>query len=240
MTILVVLSASCNDNYLVVNNDTMLYIPFDGSLSDFSGNHNDGSSNQPSYTADALNRPNRAYAFDGLNNFITIPHSISLDPAHQVTISFWLRVDSIQSNYMPILVKGGPVSGYFENREYAVYAKYDSDTLWYPQLKSAGDGKGMHELDSDGKSYGVGRWNSFVFVVDRVHHIMEIFANGLKTHEVVDTFSNFTTNTYPLLIGWSEENLAGHTPLRGAMDNLHIYNRALSPGEVLTLYNSRN
>ena len=96
----------------------------------------------------------------------------------------------------------------------------------------------MHELDSDGKAYGIGEWNSFVFVVDRARHIMEIFANGNRTHYVVDSFSTFNSNTYPLIIGWSEEGLSGHTPLRGAMDNLRIYNRALSPDEVLALYNS--
>lgn len=242
LAMLAVLFLRCNqDNVLLVEtNDTMVYLPFDGSIRDLSGNKNDGNTDNPSFTTDALNRPGGAYVFNGINNYITIPSSASLHPTDQLTISFWLRVDSIQSNYMPILVKGGPVSGYFANREYAVYAKYHNDTMWYPQLKSAGDGEGMHELDSDGKAYGVGTWNSFVFVVDRVHHMMEIFANGVKTHEAADTFSTFNANNYPLIIGWSEENIADHAPLRGAMDNLRIYNRALSSSEVLSLYNSHN
>src|SRR5207249_228377 len=98
----------------------------------------------------------------------------SINPSRELTITMWLRVDQIQNNYMPTLVKGGDVAGYFENREYALYTKQNF-SLWYPQWKSAGDSSGMHELDSDHHSYTAGRWTFFVFIVDRTTHTMKMY-----------------------------------------------------------------
>ena len=216
----------------------MLYLPFDNSLQDSSGNGNNGTANTPIYTSDPWGNTNSAYVFNGENNYITIRNSPSLNPTNQMTITFWLRIDSIQSNYMDILVKGGPVYDYFANREYALYAKAGTDILWYPEWKSAGDGGGMHELDGNFHPYAIRQWNFFTFIADRINHQMQIYANGVLTHQTNDSYSSFNINSYPLLIGWSEEGLEGHSPLKGAMDNLRIYKRALTPSQILALYNS--
>src|ERR1041385_1190147 len=220
------------------NSGLALYLPFDGSLEDSSGNRNDGVSNNAHYTGDPWGNANGAYLFNGKDNYITISNNSTINPRQQLTITFWLRVDSIQSNYMPIIAKGGPLSGYyFNNREYGVWTK-QTFQYWYPQFKSAGDGQGMHELDSDHHSYVVGEWNFFAFVVDRVNHRMLMYADGQLTEQTDDSYSSFNVNSYPLMVGWSEENLFEHTPLRGAMDNLRIYKRALSPRQIQELYNS--
>ena len=215
----------------------VLFLPFNGNTFDVSGFGNHGSSYGAQYTTDASGHPNSAYLFDGSTNYITVANSASINPTDQITITFWIRVDSIMNNYMPIVVKGGPVYGYFANREYGVWSKQNFST-WYPQWKSAGDSSGMHELDSDGSGYEVGKWLFFAFTVDRRNHVMKIYANGTMTHQVGDSYSSFNVNSYPLIIGWSQENLYEHSPLRGAMDNLRIYTRTLTDAEIQTLYNA--
>ena len=225
---------SWGSNFII--SPLVLYLQFDGTLRDSSGNGNDGTATNPQYTTDPWGNPNSAYLFNGADNYITVANSPSINPAKQLTITMWLRVDSIVSNYMPVVYKGGPLSGYyFNNREYGVWTKYNI-SLWYPEFKSAGDGQGMHELDSDHHSYTPGQWNFFAFIVDRVNHRMQIYADGVLTEQTSDSYSSFNVNPYPLIIGWSEENLFEHTPLRGAMDNLRIYNRALSPARIQYLY----
>lgn len=216
----------------------VLYMPFDGNTLDQSGRYNHGSSMYPSYSSDPWGNINAAYRFNGADNFITVPNSPTLNPMRQLTITMWLKVDSIQANYMPILAKGGPVYGYFNNREYGVWTKRHVENLWYPQFKSAGDSSGMHELDSNNGAYPAGGWTFFAFVVDRIDHRMLMYANGEVTVSAPDSYSNFNVNGYPLIIGWSEETFADHTPLNGTMDNLRIYNRALSPREIQYLYTS--
>ena len=63
-----------------------------------------------------------------------------------------------------------------------------------------------------------------------------IYADGVLTHTTPDSYSTFNQNSHPLIIGWSEEGDADRAPLRGAMDNLRLYTRALSPTEIVALY----
>ncbi len=217
-----------------VTSGLVLFYPFDGSLTDSSGNGNNGSSNFPNYVTDQWGHTHSAYQFDGNDNYITVPNSPSLNPSNQLTIALWLRVDSIVSNYMDVLVKGGPVFGYFANREYALYTKQHVFPYYYLELKSAGDSLGQHELNSLG--HVPGEWVFVTAVVDRINHVMQFYENGVATEAIEDSYSTFNVNSSSLIIGWSEENLYQHTPLLGAMDDLRIYNRALDQAEILYLY----
>ncbi|MBI5021481.1 MAG: LamG domain-containing protein [Ignavibacteriales bacterium] len=214
----------------------VLFLPFDGDIQDKSNYRNQAHSNNAAYTADAHGTPESAYLFNGSNNYITVSNSSSLNPTKQITLSFWLRLDSIQSNYTDIFAKGGPVYGYFQNRQYNLAGKQNIN-LWYPQFKSAGDGKGQQELDSNEKSFNVGEWTYFTFIVDRINHKMKMYVDGVLLKEIFDSYSTFNINSYPLLIGSSLEQLYEHTPLKGAIDEFRIYNRVLSNKEIHALFN---
>ncbi|MFI5250880.1 MAG: LamG domain-containing protein [Bacteroidota bacterium] len=223
------------------NRDLMMYLPFNGTTEDVSGFGNSGFSQNPVYTADRLGRPNSAYLFDGFSNFITVQNSPSLNPTNQLTITMWLRVDQIQNNYMPLFVKGGPVVGYYMNREYAALLKQNYYE-WYPEWKSAGDSSGEHELQNNLRptdlSFPVGEWEFFAFIVDRVNHQMLIYTNGDLTYQTYDSYSTFNVNSYPLVIGATPENVPQTSPFKGAMDNFRIYRRVLSGMEIQSLYHS--
>jgi hypothetical protein len=220
-----------------ITSNLALWLPFSRTLDDASGNRNSGTSPGASYTADRQGRDRSAYRLRGLSSVITVASNTTLDPADQMTLCFWLRVDSITDDYMPIVTKGGPVWGYFGNREYGVWAKQNYER-WFPQFKSAGDSSGMHELDSDNRSFTVGEWNFFAFVVDRARHTMRFYADGILTKEIVDTYSSFNTNTADLLVGWDAESLEGHSPLCPTIDNLRVYTRALTPEQISYLHAS--
>ncbi len=229
-------SDGSKSRFIAADPSIALHLTFDGNLLDASNYNNNGSASNQSYTADHLGTPNAAYLFNGSSNFIVVPNNSTLNPAQRLTVTLWLRIDNIAGNYMPVFIKGGPVTGYFNDRQYSMHAKQNSN-LWYPQLKSAGDGSGQHECDSDHHSYTVGEWVFFAFVVDRVSHVMQIYANGVLTEQTADSYSSFNINANPLLIGWTEELEPGHAMLVGAMDDFRLYARALSLSDIQTLYN---
>ena len=237
LTVPLFLNASdgSKSRFISVDPSLALHLTFDGNLLDASNYGNNGSASNQSYTSDHLGNPNSAYLFNGSNNYVTVANRSTINPLSQVTLTLWLRVDEVQGNYMPIFVKGGPTYGYYNNREYGVWTKQNS-ALWYPQFKSAGDGSGMHECDSDHHSYNVGQWIFFAFVVDRVNHVMQIYADGALTEEVPDSYSTISANGYPLIIGWSDESLPEHMPLKGAIDDLRIYTYSVGATDIQTLY----
>ena len=211
----------------------MLYMPFDGSLIDSSGNSNHGGSPKPEYVADRLGSAGRAYKFNGVDNFITIPNSASLNPTNAITIAFWFRVDSVAWNVSQLVSK---TDSDFENlREYVVELKANYD---YPYFKlwAAATGDGSDELDAGAAL--LYEWHHFVGIVDRkVGHAMSIYLDGALSDSLNDTSTGFVVNSHPLYLGAGEGGWETESVPNCAMDDLRIYSRALSPAEVLALYN---
>jgi len=212
----------------------MLYLPFNGNLVDSSGNGNDGDATAQAFTADPKGNPNSAYLFDGLFNYITIHHDSTLDPASQLTIAMWVRIDFVTNNYPLLLSKGAPQEAGFSNREYLVTWKDNFDCPYF-QMYSAGDVSGQHEL-IESECHPIGQWVFFTGVIDRQNHLMQLYINGVLKQQVSDFYSSFNLSTRPLLVGWTEEVAADYGKFKGAMDELRLYRRALSASEILALY----
>ncbi len=208
----------------------MAYYPFEGNANDASGNGNDATITQASLTADRHGNANSAYWFDGIDDVISIPSSPTLHPASQLTIAFWMRVDSVTGMYSPILHKGGPVTPNLTNREYAVYIMGPHPSYHieiYAGLYWAGT---LH--------YPVGQWVFVTGIIDKVTHKIRSYVNGVFQYEVNDPNASFFSNEYSLLIGAERETTwPDHGPFRGAIDQLRLYNRALTLNEIQSLFN---
>ncbi|MBK7429462.1 MAG: hypothetical protein IPI62_00575 [Bacteroidetes bacterium] len=93
----------------VPSNGLVGWWPFNGNANDESGNGNSGTVNGATLVNDRYGNPSKAYNFNGINNFIEIPHSSSLVfPASTQSISFWLNLPSIpnpQGNDMGVFSK---------------------------------------------------------------------------------------------------------------------------------------
>lgn len=212
-----------------------LYLPCNGSAEDASLYGNDGIVLGAVPVADRSGRPDAAYWFDGDSSKIVIPNSPSIHPTDQLTIAFWAYLDGMTDNYLDVFVKGGPVTGYFENREYAVYLKDNFGNAYF-QLLSAGDGQGQHETWSN--TYTPRQWLFFTGIVDRKNHSMRVYINGAEQslYSIADSYSSFNVNAFDLWIGAGEEGLPEHRPFKGVLDDIRLYRRALSDQEILDLF----
>jgi hypothetical protein len=208
-------------------------LTFSGNLIDSSGNGNDGTATGQLFTADRAGHLFSAYLFDGASNYITIPDNPTLNPASELTIAMWIRIDSSTGNYPLILSKGAPQTGNYSDREYLVTWK-DNLSCPYFQIYSAGDGSGQHEL-IENACHLIGQWVFFAGVIDRTNHRMQLYINGVLTQEAPDSYSTFNISSHPLLVGWTEEIENDYGKFKGAMDDLKIYNRALTANEILVL-----
>ncbi len=65
---------------------------------------------------------------------------------------------------------------------------------------------------------------------------MKLYVNGNLKTEAADTYSTFNNNNEELIIGWMEEVRSTFSLLKGQLDELRLYNRALSEEEIQALY----
>jgi hypothetical protein len=75
-----------------LNDGLVAYYPFDGNANDESSNRHDGTVNGPTLTEDRFGNANSAYSFDGVNDFIEIANSDTLEIGyHDYTIAAWIK-----------------------------------------------------------------------------------------------------------------------------------------------------
>src|ERR1044072_5732610 len=78
-------------NQVNLNNGLVGYYPFSGNANDASGHGNNPVFNNASLTSDYYGNQNSAYHFNGVDNYIEIPNSASLNPLHTISICAWVR-----------------------------------------------------------------------------------------------------------------------------------------------------
>jgi hypothetical protein len=207
----------------------MAYYNFDDcSANDSSSNANNGTINGNLSCVDGV--ANKALLFDGAS-YIDVPDAASLNPTTQLTMSFWIRVDDFTNSFSAIIHKGGTNPNCFENREYSLWLNNGS----YFWQTSAGNSNCENVLQS--KNITKGKWLHYVGIIDRVKHLQSVYINGVLSAKIADSYNSFNNNNYDLRIGLSEEGQSWESPFKGTLDEIRLYNRALTTAEISTLYN---
>ena len=198
------------------------YYPFSGNANDASGNGNDGTPQGAVPTADRFGNSNSAYAFDGANDYIVCT---DMNLANTATISVWAYpvglVGSLVSKYNGQVVNCGYEFIYHNDNSLGLYAHvgYVGD----PNNDIFPSGMTMLTLNS---------WSHCLLVLNNGE--ARIYLNGVLKYTQANV--NPTSQNHDnVLLGRS---VGGGNVFNGALDDIRIYNRALSPSEVQQLYAS--
>ena len=203
------------------------YWPFDGNANDASGNGNHGTTHGVTLTTDRFGNANGAYYF-GQNHYISVPDSSSLDSVSaELTISAWVRVDEwVREGWASIV-----------NKSDGDYARYYAFNFGNGNAEPA-NGFGTIEISSDISGYSdaipqLGEWTHMAVTYGQ-NGVLYTYLNGVCVGTYQNSVSLFRPNTAELHIG--RDRVGGDDYLAGAIDELRIYNRALSAAEVKALY----
>ena len=197
------------------------YWPFNGNANDESGNGNHGTVNGAKLTTDRNGDIYRAYSFDGINNYIEIPPSSSLDTRYSISIFAWVNSKG----------SSGPIVNYCKNG-CGVH-------LWETQNYSASElferiTKRDHSFTEPLQIDGVltEGWKFVGVTYDNASGLVKLWLNGelVKSNNI----GNLEIATQDeIRIGLIESDNRIYT---GNIDDISIYNRALSDQEVKQLY----
>ena len=72
----------------------LIYYPFDGNTIDASANSYDGIESSITYVEDRNGNPNSACYFNGFSSFVDFPNVSALKPNLPVSFAFWIKYDS--------------------------------------------------------------------------------------------------------------------------------------------------
>ncbi|MFN5628057.1 MAG: LamG-like jellyroll fold domain-containing protein [Bacteroidota bacterium] len=226
-------------NY-VPTNGLVGWWPFNGNANDESGNGNNGTVNGATPTTDRNGNVAQAYSFNGSSN-ISVPHSNNLLVGNAMTMSMWFKQNTMGNTINYILQKG--TGGGCTTTGYYVGIDYNF---------------GIVPNGAKGLNYGINSvcagistdtlinnviWHSMIIVYAPPTG-NKIYIDGVLTNPNFSACNTCTisNSNNPLIIGAfnGAGNIANPQNWNGLIDDIGIWNRALTQQEIIDLFNSVN
>ncbi|HZF00676.1 MAG TPA: LamG domain-containing protein [Methylomirabilota bacterium] len=222
---LLLLPTACSTFVQPPQRESVLYFPLDAigqqQIKDFSSQHNNG----------------KATGIIVSNS----PSLASMQQTHQLTFTVWIKPNSIPSEFPVLLSKGGNQSpGAYGGYEFLLNANGDNDLLFV----SGGTEIVTHNANGRWINNHLGEWIHVAFTIDDQTKIAQFYINGQPTN---DAFNEGTSDDINfdvpnnLYIGVPDPaSNANRSKFDGTMQNLMLFNRALTAEEIQKIYQSTN
>jgi len=178
-------------------------------VTDASGNGNNGTLNS-GVTWSTLGKFGNALSFNGTSGLVTIPDTASLRLTNAMTLEAWVFPTSHAGSWRDVIYKGN--DNYF--------------------LEGQSSQNGAPAVGGTfGQTFGTGplvlnTWTHLAVTYDRA--TLRLYINGVQISSVARTAS-IATSTNPLQIGG--DSIYGQY-FQGTIDEVRVYNRALSQTEI--------
>jgi gliding motility-associated-like protein len=214
------LALTINSLSQIPTNGLIGYWPFNGNANDESGNGNDGIVYGATLTEDRCGNKDSAYSFNGVNSYIDLTNTSTLNLFSGFSLVAWVNfTDSNDHNGVGGSIVSKHVNYYQNGSTMSIYKGYVQLSL----------NNSEYNIKTPEK-YNDGKWHLFIGTYDG--SISSLYIDGVLS---VSANAEFT-------IGNDENFRIGSDSFlsffNGTIDDVCIYNRALSSEEILSLFNT--
>jgi len=201
----------------------------EGDASDCMGNNNGSLMGGTSF---AVGKVGQAFNFNGSNSYVLVSNSPSIEPTGPFTVEAWVNYLGFAGGQTgdAIVAKGQDVEGPID---------------WAMSVGSTARLRVHLHMGSNWDQFD----GSMILITNTWYHVAMVY-DGTNLISYVDGVTNgsmvvpgtLQATSYPLKIGaYSPTNgVQSKDWFNGQIDEVSIYNRALSPAEILSIYNARS
>ena len=203
--------------------------PFNGNANDESGNGNHGTVNGATLTTDRYGNAGRAYAFDGINNLISIGNPAAFSFQNGQSISFWMKAGSFPATGGESVLISQQSSSSTNAKGYNISFSETGSINYRIGNGSAGSFAGLIN-----NNLSLNKW--FHIVCQFQSGTIQIFVNSALINSGFQPNAGIGFSNTQLRIGddtWGASNAFFYS---GLVDDLCIMNRALTQTEITKLY----
>ena len=210
----------------VPTNGLVGWWPFNGNANDESGNGNNGAVNGASLTIDRNGNLNSAYSFDGVSNSINIQDNLTFDITFlsPFTISFWYKAPNANAgNFDGLISRGWLANDSFFGFQIGL-------TPYGLRFQTNGP-----SCFGDISEVTPNAWSHIVQIYSMNTGYINTYINGILYSSLTSCSQNISQldNNFDLKFGVERE---GNLHFNGILDDIAIYNRALTQQEIADLY----
>jgi hypothetical protein len=213
------------------------YYPFDGNTNDQSANGNHGILHGAELTRDRFGRNNHAYRFDGVDDYIDLGTLGDFGSnMNSFTLSLWVKTTFTNTWRSLIKVINSGLNTLLAidvNRNVYDYTSQPKATLF--EIRGEGERKLRASMTTD--IYD-GKWHCLQWrVIDAKNNRFEVYVDGVQqsigfVYRESPVFANFE---YPVFLGAANNRGAFERAFQGEIDDVALYNRALTIEELSIL-----
>ena len=193
--------------------------PFTGNANDLSVNGNNGSVTGALLTSDRNSNLNSAYSFDGNGDFINCGNSPTVNITGSVSISAWIYANNLSGDH-------------------GIISKMNTGIATYELITG---GNLFRWMDVGGflwsNSINPNQWIHVVSVFNSSSLLKSIYINGVLNTTSISLVSTIPTNSDNLYIGAHQPSNVPGWSWDGKLDDIGVWNRALTQQEITDLYN---
>jgi len=209
-------------NFVASAGEIIAHYPFTGNPDDVSGNELNGQINGAILTTDPLGNNNNAYYFNGGSQHINVANAPILNFQEGITVSGWIKANALPDRESFVVSHGS-----WQNR-WKVSITPQGHLRW--TVNTLG---GITDLDLP-----------MPLVTETFYHFAATYDGALMALYLNGELRAFTprsgllrTASYPLLLGQMLPEAPEYN-FKGVMDEIKIYDHALTPDQINTLYDS--
>lgn len=221
--------------------DLLAFYPFNNDANDASGNGNNGVASYVTSIANRFGEANSAYYFNGYSSIIAVKDNPALRLANtSFTLNAWVKLDQYNYSYGSQVVDK-KLPGENNGWNFSITGQ---------SFYSSGQGSlGVLTLTEGSDRYRnfsvaplpVSQWHMATIVFDYTLRKVSFYIDGIFNNDGMGFVPPNSNITAPMYIGADNPNAGtdGYF-LKGAIDDLRIYGRALSARDIKKLYNLKN
>ena len=178
-----------------------------------------------SWEASGFNGNGSALSFDGSGDYVCTSDQAAFDTGDEVSVAHWFKTSTSQSGR-------GMVNHDDSNYKYLTYITFNSTALYFYVRTSSG----VYYVSADKSpgSWADGYWHYFVGTFNKGlgQEALKIYIDGNLYSTAYAPIEDIQDGDEGIKMGrWG-----GGGYFSGVLDDVAIFNRALAPGEILTLY----
>jgi hypothetical protein len=215
------------------------YYPFNNSGVDESGNGNNGLVYNITSANDRNGKINSAYYFDGFSSYVQVKDNLPLRLNNtDITINTWVKLDEFNFSYGSYLVSkrsSGINNGWASSITGFAYQYSNQGPVGVTTFGSGGG----NVYASGVKVLSINKWYMITSVYNVAKLQVSIYVNGVLDNITTGVSSPNSAITSDMYIGRDNPaNVTNGYYLKGCLDDVRIYNRALKITEIQKLYTS--
>jgi hypothetical protein len=236
-----------NNTYLRVNNafvnvstldtyDTSAHIDFNNSLVGW-WRFEDGGVDSSSYgndgtvsgaVVDYAGKRGKALEFDGVDDYVDMGTGDSLDITGDITMEAWVKIEG-KGDFLKIASKNNDTG---IGQAYSLQFDGSADNLFQFVVH---DGSGYH-IVTDSEIPSINQWYHVVGLYNGTD--LNIYVDGVLKNTIKETFT-ITSTSAPFYVGARYSESVGQKLFwNGSIDEVKVWNRVLSAGEVNASFNN--